>query len=170
MWRRNADNQHRYLYELGDFKDALSLVNIAYTMCEDKHSLVYAHLCNSDFACSFQLNDLRRSREKVDLSLAIRRAKLPSAETHLDMAASYSNFAQSESADGKQAEALKFLEKARQIRTAAGFGEDAISGLGLLIEGRCFFLDKKYAEASDKFAAADAIFSKTLGNESQFMA
>lgn len=157
-----------YLFEIGELHSALELLNTAYTMCPDKESLLYAHFCNSGFVILFELNDLKGCREKVKAAEEIRCKLLP--ENDLDLAATWNNLGQLESSEGRQEQAMAYLLKSESNRIQAG-EEAALSlGLGHLIYGRCLFLQKNYTAARGRYDSAEAIFTKVLGPQSQFMA
>jgi tetratricopeptide (TPR) repeat protein len=158
----------RYLYEIGEFDDALKLLDMAYTVCPDKTTLVYAHLCNSAAAILFELNDLKKCKEMDDKAFAIRSTLLP--EDDLDLAACFHNLGLLEGAQGRQDESMALIARAERARVKAG--EEAIISLGLghLIYGRAHFFKSQFQEARARYDEAGKIFARTLGPKSQFSA
>lgn len=153
---------------MGEFDDALRLLEIAYTICPDKGSLVYAHLCNSAAVIYFELNDLKKCEIKNDIAFQIRERLLPKYD--LELANCYHNQGLLEGARGRQDESLAFLDLAEQARIKAG--EEALTSLGLgnLISGRALFLKSQFREASERYEKAGQLFASTLGPKSQLSA
>ena len=71
-----SDLSARYLYEISDYDGALQIIEVGYTACADKDSLLYADLCNTAGVCYAEKNFLSRCRSTLETSLRIRRAKL----------------------------------------------------------------------------------------------
>jgi hypothetical protein len=72
----------RYLYEVSDYDGALQIIEVGYTACRDKESLLYADLCNTAGVCYTEKNFLPKCREMLERSLYIREKKLP--PDHID--------------------------------------------------------------------------------------
>ncbi len=158
----------RYLYELGQFRDGLELLKIAYNSVPDKQSAIFAHLCNSAAVIYYEQNDLKPCREFNERSRRIREAVLN--EDDLDRATSYHNLGSLASAQGKYNEALELFAKTEKTQIKAG--EEAIISLGLIhmMTGRVFFLREQYLSASKRYGMAEEVFARTLGSSSQLMA
>jgi hypothetical protein len=65
-----------YLYEVSNYDEALQIIEIGYTACADKESVLYADLCNTAGVCYTEKNFLSKCRSALETSLRIRRAKL----------------------------------------------------------------------------------------------
>lgn len=129
---------------MGEFDDALRLLEVAYMICPDKGSLIYAHLYNSAAVIYFELNDLKKSKIKNDIAFEIRVKLLP--KDNLELANCYHNQGLLEGARGRQDQLLAFHNLAEQARIKAG--EEALISLGLgnLISGRALFLKSQFRE------------------------
>jgi tetratricopeptide (TPR) repeat protein len=159
---------HRYLFETGELDDALSILDIAYDMCTDKTTLVYAHLCNSAAVIFFEMNELKKCQEMNDIAYSIRSKLLP--ENDLDLANCYHNLGQLAGSRGDYDASMAYLAKAEKARISAG--EEAIISLGLghLIYGRAQFNKMEYQGATERYGLAEKIFARTLGVRSQLYA
>ncbi|TAQ87148.1 hypothetical protein B7494_g4534 [Chlorociboria aeruginascens] len=79
-----------YLREVGSWSENLELMNTAFKVCEDKESLLYAHLCNS-YGCMESERGLGEVAIPMMLKcLEIREKLLPS--DHIELANIYNNY------------------------------------------------------------------------------
>ncbi|MCJ1359550.1 MAG: hypothetical protein MMC33_009552 [Icmadophila ericetorum] len=161
-----------YLFELSDYKAALTLIEIANTACVNKETEIYAHLLNTAASCSFELNDLKRCREASEQGLRLRtkflEEKIPNAE--VELANNLNNFGNLESAAGNLDEALTWFGRAEEIRTRIGEEEIVALGVTHLTTGRAYFLKKEYSQALSRYKMAEDIFAKKLGPNNYFAA
>lgn len=158
----------RYLYETGEYEDALKFLDIAYAMFPQKTTLLYAHLCNSAAVILFEQNSLKKCEEMSSKAFKILSALLP--EDDLELASFYHNRGQLEGVKGRQDEAMKLLQMAEDIRMK--HEEEAIISLGLghLVFGRALFNKGLFQAAIERYDKAEEIFVRTLGPISQFLA
>ncbi|KAH0536242.1 hypothetical protein FGG08_006864 [Glutinoglossum americanum] len=157
-----------YLYEIGDHIENLQILEIAYESCEDKESLLCAHLRNTAGVSYFELNSLTRARECLQKSLAIRESLLdPDNE---EVANTINNLGLVESAKGELEAAMRLFDRAEEIR--AGLGDESTSLLGItyLSKGRTLHLMGNFEQAIQYLESAEALFIRTVGPNSQLMA
>ena len=157
-----------YLYEISDYDVCLRIINTAQTATKDSNSLQYAHLCNTAAGAYYELNQMADCRTNWEKALAIRELLLP--EDDIERSDSYHNMGNLESSCDNLDKAMWYFNRAVQVRRAKG--DSAASKLALtnLSIGRVHWLRDEYAEASLMFAQSEALFSRTDGDDTQFMA
>ena len=78
-----------YLYESGDFQESVALLETATNACDDTSGLQYAYL-QSHISCSyFELHDVEKAKEAIEMAVSIREKLLP--EDDLDRVNGVSN-------------------------------------------------------------------------------
>jgi len=157
-----------YLYEVSDYDGALQIIEIGYTACSDKDSLLYADLCNTAGVCYTEKNFLPKCREVLERSLRIREAILPPG--HIEIAATTHNIGNLETATGDYDKAMEYFDRAVKIRLAQG--ETAANQLALLYLciGRVHTQREDFDKALKMFSQAENLFVRTLGAEKHYMA
>ena len=158
----------RYTYEVGEHEEAKKLLNIAFDICTDHESLLYAHFCNTAGVIDFELNHLHESRRFMEAALDIRRAHLKPDDEEL--ANSINNMGNIESAEGNIDTALEFFNEAEDIRVKLG-DEGAIPlAVTYLTQGRAYYLKNDFEEALDRYNQAETIALRFAGRNSILLA
>lgn len=163
-----------YLYEVGDYDNALLIIDIAYTAIGDTSSLLYADLNNTEGNCKLELNKLLEGRQCFNIALSIREARL--AADDIELAAVYHNMGNLESAAGNYDAAMDYFRKTEAIRMTQGETAENQLALLYLCIGRCMALEtalegaQDYAEAQNMVSRAENLFARTIGAEKHFMA
>ena len=160
--------QSRYTYEVGEHEEAKKLLKIAFEVCTDRDSLLYAHFCNTAGVIDFELNHLQESREFMEEALRIRRKHLEPDDEEL--ANSISNMGNIECAEGNIKTALVLFTEAEDIRTKLG-EEGAIPlTITYLTKGRAFYLLGDFDQALENYAQAETIAVRFAGRNSIIVA
>ncbi|KAK8037632.1 TPR-like protein [Apiospora marii] len=151
-----------YLFELGAWGETLDLINIVTNVCKDNDELSHAHLLNSAGMCYFYLNDLVQCRKALTESQRIREANLdPSDE---ELANTFLNLGNLESAEGKYDEAIADFDKSVGIRKGIA-GAEVMLGVCHLTKARALINKKDYDAASGELDASMEVFIQSLGPE-----
>jgi tetratricopeptide (TPR) repeat protein len=154
----------RYTFEVGEHEEAKRLLAIAFELCTDHDSLLYAHFCNTAGVIAFELNHLQESRQSMEEALRIRREKLQPDDEEL--ANSINNMGNIESAEGNIDRALELFTEAEDIRSKLG-EEVAISlAVTYLTRGRALYLKKEFEEAQENYTQAETIAIRFAGRNS----
>ena len=158
----------RYLFEIAEYEECLTLISIARSAAQDKTSLNWAHLMNTEGATYFELNHLRRSKDAMENCLEIRVARLP--PDHLERAVVLGNLGNVETAEGNYQQALEYLMDAARIREGAG--DEAASHLALAYMqiGRVHAWQNKDTEAYQSYQKCEGILNRRVGRNSLFLA
>jgi tetratricopeptide (TPR) repeat protein len=159
--------KRRHLYETGQLNSTLDILRVAFLVCLDKESLLYAHLCNTASSCYFDLNDLTRGRayakETLDIREKSKTAKSPEEEE--DIANSYNNFGNFDCAAGDYKAAMVHFGRCEEIRLRLGKGLIIPLGILHLNVGRMLCRQKLFSEASWRYQNAEKIFLEVLGTD-----
>ncbi|KAI0101554.1 P-loop containing nucleoside triphosphate hydrolase protein [Nemania sp. FL0031] len=161
-----------FLFEMADYRTAISIVETSKDLCADHESQLYAHLLNTLGCCAFELNDLTTCRNNWNEALLIREKwankGVPGAEEEL--ANQLNNFGNLESGEGKYDAALELFDRAKEIRLK--LGEEAVVPLGVshMTTGRAYFHKGKYGDALKHYGDAKKIFLEEFGAKGHFMA
>ncbi|KAJ8119543.1 hypothetical protein ONZ43_g3526 [Nemania bipapillata] len=105
-----------YLIEVGNGRDACSVLEIALNASESKLDLEESHLLNALGMAYFHLNQLPKCHKALIKSLRIRESILEPNDLYL--AASFQNIGNIESAEGNFESAIRNFEKSISIREA----------------------------------------------------
>jgi tetratricopeptide (TPR) repeat protein len=159
---------HRYLYEIGDYDTCLKLVDTASIACDDKDSSRYANLRNTSGACYFDLNRLRDCRRDWVIALSIQEKLFDNDVVKVGYMVH--NMGNLETGCGRYDEAMELFTRAVNIHLA--FGDSAATQLALtyLCIGRLYYFQGLYDEAVKTLASSEALFVRTSGAETHFMA
>ncbi|KAJ8128009.1 hypothetical protein O1611_g5627 [Lasiodiplodia mahajangana] len=161
-----------FLFEMADHRTAIHLVEISKELCVDKGGELYAHLLNTHGCCAFELNDLAACRDNWEKALAIREIQAQEGDqgAEEELANQLNNFGNLESGEGKYDSALKFFDRAKEIRLK--LGKEAIVPLGVshMTTGRAYFLKGMHDEALQHYKSAERIFLDQFGENGHFMA
>lgn len=136
--------------------------------CKDKGSLTYAHLLNTRGTAYYELNMLRPSREAYEAAIAIREELL--SENHPEVAISYANLGNVESAKGNLNDALEWFEKAAKIRQKSADSSGTMLGLNYIQIGRTYFLKGDWTRAYEFYQRSEGIFNKMIGQAQVYTA
>lgn len=90
--------------EIGSWSEVQTFLKLAIDLCEDKTSLLYAHLCNTAGQTECEQGRARNGRPYLETSKAIRERLLP--QDDLDLADSYNNYANVIQVEWKDSKAL----------------------------------------------------------------
>jgi tetratricopeptide (TPR) repeat protein len=173
LWRRPRDSgllthRHRYLYEVGDYTTCLTLVETASAACEDKNSARYANLRNTAGTCYFEMNRLQDCRRDYEVALAIQEHQ--SAHDDSKVTYMYHNMGNLETGCGRYEEAMVYFTKVVNIRRAQGDRAAGRLALVYLCIGRLYYFQRKFEEAMKMLADSEALFVRSTGAETHFMA
>jgi tetratricopeptide (TPR) repeat protein len=152
-------NESRYLYEHGDWKTSLQLLQVAYAVYEDKSSEVYADLQFKAGSIYLDQNDLPKCRGAWEEAHAI----YTRAEAHGSVSAKLAMpwvlhaLGNLESADGKLDVALRLFSEAAQARMKAPL-EEWREALAHMTAGRAYYLKREYTTAINRFDQAKKCF------------
>jgi tetratricopeptide (TPR) repeat protein len=157
---------HRYLYEVGDYTTCLTLVETASAACDDKNSPRYANLRNTAGTCYFDMNRLQDCRRDYEIALAIQENELHEAK----IAYMYHNMGNLETGCGKFEEAMEYFTKAANIRRSLGDRAAGQLALTYLSISRLYYFRGMYDEAMKMLESSEALFVRTQGADTHFMA
>ena len=158
----------RYLYEVADYEECLNLIGIARAAAENRRSLPFAHLVNTEGVTYFELNMLRESRKALEQCLEIREAALP--EGHPEIANVLANLGNVETAEGNYEQALEYLEKAAAIREDIGDSAAVLLSLNYIQIGRVNALQEDPTKAYRMYQKAEGVMNKRSGANKFFAA
>ncbi len=113
-----------YLFEIGEFRECIELLDIVSDACEDKQSSEYVWICNTYVCVAVDENDLETARSYSEKAVAIREVKLEA--TAIDLLNSYNNFGNALNNEYKYDEALGFYTKAYRVLKNTRVGNDTI--------------------------------------------
>ena len=169
VWKP-ADHVLRYLYEIADYDECLNIVEIGCLACDDKESLTYAHLLNTQGSAWYELNKLKLCRDAFEAAIAIREKLL--SEDDPEVTISFANLGNVEAAEGNLDEALMWFGKAANIRERVGDKAATLLGLNYLQIGRAYFQKGRsdYSRAYDFYQRAEGIFNKRTGRNRNYVA
>lgn len=159
---------HRYLYEVGDYATCLTLVETASAACDDKNSARYANLRNTAGTCYFDMNRLQDCRRDYEIALAIQ--EIESDHDDTKVAYMYHNMGNLETGCGRYEEAMDHFTKAVNIRRDLGDRAAGQLALTYLCIGRLYYFQRKFDEAMKRLAQSEALFVRTSGADTHFMA
>jgi tetratricopeptide (TPR) repeat protein len=159
---------YRYLYEISDYEGALRVVSIASVACDDEDSLFYAHLQNTAGACYMEENDLKRSRDAMNVVRDIRERELSSS--HPEVAIILGNLGNVESAEGNYEEALELFQKAADIHSRLGDSQVLFLALSWMQMGRVYFLQEKPEDAHKMFQKSENLLQRTGSPNKHYLA
>jgi len=157
-----------YLYEISDYDVCLRVISTAQTATNDTNSLQYAHLCNTAASAYYELNQIADCRVNWEKALAIRESLLP--DDDIERSDSYHNMGNLESASDNLDKAMEYFTRAVQVRRAKGDSAASQLALTYLCMGRVHYLRDEFQAASLLFAQSEALFVRTDGADTQFMA
>ena len=169
VWE-SANHVLRYLYEIADHSECLNIVEIGCLACDDKESLTYAHLLNTQGSAWYELNKLKPCRDAFTAAIAIREQRLSKDDP--EVAISFANLGNVEAAKGNLDKALEWFEKAANIREHVGDKAATLLGLNYLQIGRVYFQkgQSDYGRAYDFYQRAEGIFNKRIGQNRTYVA
>jgi tetratricopeptide (TPR) repeat protein len=156
------------LYEIGDYGTCKTLYETASTACEDKNSARYANLRNTSGACYFDLNKLQDCRRDWEIALAIQEDEGDHDDTKA--AYMYHNMGNLETGCERYDVAMDYFTKAVNIRKVLGDRAAGQLALTYLCIGRLYSFQKKFEEAMKMLAHSEALFVRTSGADTHFMA
>jgi tetratricopeptide (TPR) repeat protein len=159
---------HRYLYEIGDYETCLTLVDTASAACEDKTSVRYSNLRNTAGTCYFDMNRLQDCRRDYEIAFAIQDNQSGQDDTKVSYM--LHNMGNLETGCGRYEEAMDYYTKAITIRKAQGDRAAGQLALTYLCLGRLCYFRKMYDEAKEFLASSAALFVRTSGADTFFMA
>jgi len=159
---------HRYLYEIGDYDTSLQLVYAASAACDDKDSSRYANLQNTSGACYFDLNRLQDCRRDWVIALSIQERRF--GHDVVKVGYMMRNMGNLETGCGRYDEAMELFTRAVSIHLALGDSAAAQLALTYLSIGRLYCVQGLYDEAMKTLASSEALFVRTFGAETHFMA
>lgn len=158
----------RYLYEISDYTSSSKVVGIALNACEDDDTLLYAHLQNTAGACYMEENDLPRSREHMENVLEIRQRLLKASDP--EVAISFANLGNVESAEGNYDKALDLFQRAARIYTELGDSQVLFLALSWIQIGRVYFLQGLLDDAYKEFMRSENLLLRTGGPNKHYLA
>ncbi|KUJ15903.1 uncharacterized protein LY89DRAFT_719586 [Mollisia scopiformis] len=151
-----------FTYEKGERKTALYLLQLAYKICQDKESEVYADLQFKAGGIYLDQNDLAHCRQAWDEARGIysrlqRRGNISAKHSLTWVLHALGNL---ESADGHLDEALSLYAEADEDRRQEQLAQPWREGLAAMTLGRAYFLKGEFETALEKFSEAESIFNK----------
>jgi tetratricopeptide (TPR) repeat protein len=154
---------YRYLYEAGNRRAVIELVEIALEVADDNlDGAGRAHLLNTLGVTHMSFNDLPACRKALLESQMIREQKLdPSDE---ELANTYLNLGNLEAAEGKQDEAIAFFEKSLSIRCNIPSAKGMVAVCHLTI-ARALLNKRDFEPALDKMRISQEMFEEVFGKE-----
>jgi tetratricopeptide (TPR) repeat protein len=157
-----------YLFEIADYDECLSIIQIACTASRDHTSTTYAHLLNTRASAYYELNRIGPSREAIEAAIDIRRQVLP--ENDPEIAISLANLGNVEAAEGNLDDALVLFEQAAAIHERAGDSAATMLSLNYLQLGRVFSQKGDYGRAYELYQQSEGIFNKRVGRNRNYAA
>lgn len=114
------------------------------------------------------MNKLQECRRDYEIALAIQENE--DAHDDVKVAFMLHNMGNLETGSGRYKEAIEYFAKAVTIRSAQGDFAAGQLALTYLCMGRLYSFQRKYDEAMRSLANAEALFVRTCGAETHFMA
>ncbi|KAL8711218.1 MAG: hypothetical protein Q9220_004363 [cf. Caloplaca sp. 1 TL-2023] len=144
-----------YLFEVGEHRESKLLLKIAFSVCEDENTLLYAHLRNTAGVVDFELNHLPLCRQSLEKALEVRRKLLE--PDHEELANTINNMGNLISAEGNPKEAMEYFKEAKEIRQR--LGEDSAISLAITYQcnGRALVLQRRFDEAMEQYEKAESL-------------
>jgi len=158
----------RYLYEIADYDECLTLIALGRGAARDKKSLHYAHLLNTEGTTHYEMNKISLSRRALQETLEIREIHLP--ENDGELANVYANLGNAETAEGNLDLAMEYLEKAAHIREGIGDKAAVLLALNYLQIGRVLALKEQFTAAYTMYQKSEGVLNKEVGRNSIFTA
>lgn len=153
-----------YMFEIGELKDSLKLLGVAFEACREKRSELYAYLCNSAGTIYYELNDLIECRRYNEECLNIRTECLKAG--HADFANTWNNTANLLLSEGRVDEAIKMITLAEESRELGGEIAKEYLGMSHLNKGRMYFVKKEYNTAREYYKRSRSLLLKSgYGND-----
>lgn len=154
----------RYLYETGQFPEALELLNMAYAMCPNPDdSLAFAHLCNTAGVIYYDQNDLEHCQEILERSLKIRKKLLEPGDQEL--ATTYGNLGTVLVTVGRYDDALEYLEMSDKARLGNDPAMHIADAVFQSTYGWALRRKREYTQAKEKYEKARIMYSNKPGLE-----
>lgn len=157
---------------MAEHKTALHILDIAFDLCPDKTSPLYADLLNSSASCYFELNDLEKEKPVTAETLELRLNQFIPGDlaTEEELANALNNSGVSEATYGNLDQSLILYEQAEEIRVR--LGEPTLVPLAVthMCVGRTYFLQEDYLKAAERYRLAGVIFLDKFGKSGHFMA
>lgn len=144
------------------------MMAIACSATDDKGSLLYSHLLNTQGAAYYDLNKLKKARAAFTAARTLRELWLE--PNHPLVASSIANIANIECALGYLDEAQGLYERAARIREAHGEDELPMLGLTMMSLGRVAFLRGETHFAIKLYDRAEACFMRKPNMSQNLMA
>lgn len=128
----------------------------------------YANLRSTAGTCYFDMNKLQDCRRDYEVALAIQEHE----SDYDDFKISYMlhNMGNLETGCGRYGEAMDYFTKAITIRIAKGDRSAGQLALTYLCMGRLYYFQKMYDEAKKYLGSSEALFVRTSGADTYFMA
>src|SRR5271163_95342 len=158
----------RYLFEIADYDECLNIISIAHSACEDKTSLAFAHLLNTQSTVYYEMHQLGRSRSAIERAYQIRSTKLD--PKHPEIAISLANLGNVEAAEGNLDTALELFNEAAEIREHIGEAAAIMLALNYLQIGRVWFWKGGRDKAYQYYQRSEGVFMKRAGRNRQYTA
>jgi tetratricopeptide (TPR) repeat protein len=147
-----------YLFEIGEMRENLALLEIALESNLDKGSLFHSQLLNNKGCLYHDLNNLGLSREAHEGAIQIRKALL--SEDDPDLVNSYNNLGNLMTSEGNFDESIALFENVAAARERTAVGEDkTYLHLAYLSIGRAHLFAARYG-------LAQSFIEKALGTAS----
>lgn len=161
----------RYLIETGEWDIFWEVVNVAFETCEEKESLLYAHLCNSAGLVETERVRMDEAIKYVDRCRKLREKLLD--ENDQELSVSYINTANvlltMHRSEACYDEAIEYIWKAHAIETSKSeIEQKGLMHLQHLILGAAFTYKGVYDQAIDHIGKAQTIVRANMGVGSHF--
>ena len=160
----------RYLFEIAEYEECLTLINIARSAANDRSSLVWAHLMNTEGTMYYELNYLAKSKAAMETCLDIRNQQVK--PEHLERAVVLANLGNVETAEGNYEKALEYLQQAAVIRETAGDEATVLLAVNYMQIGRVYALQNPGddADAYEMYQKCEALLNRRVGRNKFFTA
>lgn len=143
-------------------------MDTASAACDDKTSARYANLRNTAGACYFDLNRLQDCRRDWEEALSIQVKQFEHDD--IKVGCMVHNMGNLETGCGRYQEAMEYFTRAIEIRVALGDIAAGQLALTYLCIARLYYFEGKYGESMKTLALSEAMFVRTSGAETHFMA
>lgn len=159
----------RYLYEVADYTECLTICDVGCSASASKRSVTYAHLLNTIGATNYENNKLKASRKAFETVYNIRLELFGPNE--LEIATILANIGNIESAEGNYDEAQDLFERAATIREKySGQEESEMLGLTFMQLGRVAALRGDHNQAWKMYQKSEAYLLRKPGHNDAILA
>ena len=158
----------RYLFEIAEYDECLTLISIARSAANDKSSLDWAHLMNTEGTTYYELNYLGKSKAAMEVCMEIRTQLLP--PDHAERAVVLANLGNVETAEGNYEQALEYLKQGAEIREAMGDDAATLLAVNYMQIGRVYALQDKKTDAYQMYQKCEGILNRRVGRNKFYTA